>query len=120
MFSNYQRHCRSGELRPGIIHPYRAEDGVLILNFAVKDHWRQASQHAWVEACLQRFVAHAERLELSHVALPALGALNGWIDWSTTLELMQRYLEPCPVDCELVFYRPGLTANVVLNEPVEP
>ena len=106
MFEAYKKQCRSGTLRPGMILPYHDLSGVLILNFAVKDHWRNPSSHDWDEACLQRFAVHHARLGVTHVAFPALGALNGWLAWPPTLALMRHYLEPLPVDCELVFYRP--------------
>ena len=93
--------------------PYTKADR-LILNFAVKDHWRNPSSHAWVEDCLTRFVAKYERLGVTSVALPRLGAENGWIPWEPTYALILEYLGELPIDVELVHYQPGSAANTPL------
>lgn len=110
MYAAYHSVCGRGLLRPGMILPYTGADK-LILNFAVKDHWRNPSSHAWVEDCLARFVANYERLGVTSVALPRLGAENGWIPWEPTYALIQGYLGELPIDVELVHYEPGLAAN---------
>lgn len=110
MYASYRRVCQRGLLRPGMILPYSGADK-LILNFAVKDHWRNPSSHAWVESCLVRFVAHYERPGVTSVALPRLGAENGWIAWEPTYELICRYLGDLRVPVELVHFDPSLAAN---------
>lgn len=102
--------CQRGLLRPGMILPYTGADK-LILNFAVKDHWRNLSSHAWVENCLARFVANYERLGVTSVALPRLGAENGWIPWEPTYELIYRYLGDLPIAVELVHFDPAASVN---------
>ena len=115
MYASYRRVCQCGLLRPGMILPYTGADR-LILNFAVKDHWRNPSSHAWVEDCLSRFVANYERLGVTSVALPRLGAENGWIPWEPTYALIREYLGDLPISAELVHYDPASPVNV----PVRP
>ena len=110
MYASYRRVCNRGLLRPGMILPYTRADR-LILNFAVKDHPRNPSSHAWVEDCLVRFVANYERLGVTSVALPRLGAENGWIPWEPTYELIYRYLGDLPVAVELVHFDPAALVN---------
>jgi len=55
MFKEYQRFCKRGELKPGQILPYRKETP-WILNFAIKNHWRNPSKIEWIEICLEKFV----------------------------------------------------------------
>lgn len=111
MYAAYRSVCGRGLLRPGMILPYTKADR-LILNFVVKDHWRNPSSHAWVEDCLVRFVAHYERLGVTSVALPRLGAENGWIPWEPTYELICRYLGDLRVPVELVHFDPASPVNV--------
>lgn len=113
MYAAYRSVCGRGLLRPGMILPYTGADK-LILNFAVKDHWRNPSSHAWVEDCLARFVSNYERLGVTSVALPRLGAENGWIPWELTYALILEYLGELPINVELVHYQPGSAANTPL------
>lgn len=110
MYASYRSVCGRGLLRPGMILPYTKADR-LILNFAVKDHCRNPSSHAWVEDCLRRFVDNHERLGVTSVALPRLGAENGWIPWEPTYELIYRYLGDLPVAVELVHFVPAASVN---------
>lgn len=113
MYAHYRSVCQRRLLRPGMILPYTRNDR-LVLNFAVKDHWRNASSHAWIEDCLRRFVANYERLGVTSVALPRLGAENGWIPWEPTYALIQQYLGDMPIRVELVHFDPSLGANEAL------
>lgn len=122
MYAHYRSVCQRGLLRPGMILPYTQSDTLggtrrLILNFAVKDHWRNASSHAWVEDCLARFVANYERLGVTSVALPRLGAENGWISWEPTYALILEYLSDLPIDVELVHFDPAASVNTPLKAP---
>lgn len=116
MYQSYRSVCKQGLLRPGMILPYTKADR-LILNFAVKDHWRNASSHEWVEACLRRFAANYERLGVTSVALPRLGAENGWIPWEPTYALIVEYLSDLPIDVELVHFDPAVPVNMPLVVP---
>ena len=111
MYEAYRSVCQRGLLRPGMILPYTGADK-LILNFAVKDYWRNPSSHAWVEDCLARFVANYERLGVTSVALPCLGAENGWIPWEPTHELIYRYLGDLPIKVELIHFDPAVRVNL--------
>lgn len=114
MYAHYRSVCQRGLLRPGMILPYTKAER-LILNFAVKDDWRNASSHAWVETCLERFVANYERLGVESVALPRLRAENGWIAWEPTYALIVKHLAELPIDVELVHFAPELS----VNEPLQ-
>ncbi len=110
MYAHYRSICQRGLLRPGMILPYTGHDK-LILNFAVKDGWRQPSSHAWVEGCLIRFVTNYERLGVTSVALPRLGAENGWLAWEPTYALIVEYLAELPIDAELIYFDSSLSRN---------
>jgi len=108
MFQEYKRVCATGELRPGMILPYWSSTPQ-ILNFAVKDHWRQPSRLVWIEECLARFVHNYARLGVTSIALPHLGAMNGWIPWPATHAMIRKYLGPLQdIDVFLYEYCPNV------------
>jgi O-acetyl-ADP-ribose deacetylase (regulator of RNase III) len=93
MFEVYRRVCAANLLRPGHILPYR-RGRPWILNFAIKDHWKQPSRLEWVDGCLQKFTANYRTLGITSVALPWLGAMNGRLDRAKVLDLMRTHLRP--------------------------
>ena len=100
MYQAYRQVCINRQLRPGMILPY-SKSQPLILNFAVKDHWRYPSSFEWVAECLVRFVDNFERLGIKSVAFPWLGAGNGKLSKKRVREIMLRYLEPLPIPTEI-------------------
>ncbi len=55
MFREYQKTCFKHLLKPGQILPYKKSNPI-ILNFAIKDDWKDPSKIEWVEETLQKFV----------------------------------------------------------------
>ena len=116
MYQAYRVVCNNKQLRPGMILPYsklcpaeglakrKHRDEPLILNFAVKDHWRDASRYSWVEDCLKRFVDNYERLGVNSAAFPWIGAMNGRLDMKRVREIMLSHLEPLPIPIEIYNY----------------
>ena len=100
MYKAYRRICNQHQLRPGMILPYTKSEK-LILNFAVKDHWRNPSSFEWVAESLIRFVNNYERLGIKSAAFPWLGAGNGKLSKKRVREIMMRYLEPLPISIEI-------------------
>lgn len=52
-----------------------------IVNFPTKQHWRSKSQMVWVEDGLQDLRRFIIENEVKSIAIPALGAGNGGLDW---------------------------------------
>jgi len=91
MFKEYQRVCEQGELQPGQILPYR--DGeTWILNFAIKNDWKQPSKVKWIESCLKEFVSSYRDMGIKSIAFPWMGAMNGGIPIEIIKEIMRNYL----------------------------
>ena len=95
MFVEYQRSCREGLIRPGQIWPYERSCPI-VLNFAIKDHWRFPSRVDWIEQCLISFANLRKELELKSVSFPWMGAMNGGIPIETIKDLMRRHLASLP------------------------
>jgi len=106
MFVEYERVCRRGALSPGWVLPYRRSTP-WVLNFAVKDHWRQPSRFDWVESCLRRFRDRYSELGITSAAFPWFGAMNGKLPVPEVLAMMRRYLEDLPgIEITVVEYDP--------------
>jgi O-acetyl-ADP-ribose deacetylase (regulator of RNase III) len=78
---NYERMCKEGKLRPGIVFPF-TENGKTIINFPTKDKWRNPSQIQYVIDGLDAFVRLLPDLNIKKIAIPPLGCGNGVLEWS--------------------------------------
>jgi len=91
MFKEYQSVCKIGGLRPGQILPYR--DGkIWILNFAIKNDWKQPSRVEWIENCLKEFINSYQVMGIKSIAFPWMGAMNGGIPIEKIKEITRNYL----------------------------
>lgn len=91
MFQAYQRVCQNGGISPGEILPYRKENP-WILNFAIKDHWRQPSKIEWIESCLEKFEQSYRAMGIKSAAFPWMGAMNGGLPLEKIQEITRAYL----------------------------
>ncbi len=112
MFKEYQRICSLKLLHPGQILPYRKEKPI-ILNFAIKDDWKNPSKVEWVEETLLKFVSHYQQLGIKSVAFPWMGAMNGGIPVETIKTLMRRYLSSLDdIDVEVYDFNPATPCHL--------
>ena len=91
MFKEYQKICFRHMLKPGQILPY-TKSSPIILNFAIKDDWKDPSRVEWIEETLQKFVAKYRSMGITSVAFPWMGAMNGGIPFETIQFLTRKYL----------------------------
>jgi O-acetyl-ADP-ribose deacetylase (regulator of RNase III) len=106
MFKEYRRVCEKGELQPGQILPYR--DGeTWILNFAIKNDWKQPSKVEWIESCLKDFVSRYRDMSIKSAAFPWMGAMNGGIPIEIIKKIMRSYLSNLTdIDIEVYDFDP--------------
>jgi O-acetyl-ADP-ribose deacetylase (regulator of RNase III) len=78
LYMAYRQACARKEIRPGHVWMYRAKDRI-IFNCAVKDNWRNPSKIEWVESCLNELIEFCRAMNVKSLALPWMGAMNGWI-----------------------------------------
>ena len=109
MFKEYQKICFKHLLRPGQILPY-TKSSPIILNFAIKDDWKDPSRVEWIEETLQKFVAKYHSMGISSVAFPWMGAMNGGLPFETIQSLTRKYLS------DLI----GIDVEVYEFDPDEP
>ena len=106
MFKEYQRVCEKGELQPGQILPYR-EGERWILNFAIKNDWKQPSKVKWIENCLKEFVSRYRDMGIKSIAFSWMGAMNGGIPIETIKKIMRNYLSNLTdIDIEVYDFDP--------------
>lgn len=71
MFMEYVLKCDRGEVKPGIPYVYQ-DNGISILNFPTKDHWRSPSRLSYVIDGLNWFVDNYEKYGIDSIAFPPL------------------------------------------------
>ncbi|OQX22616.1 MAG: hypothetical protein BWK75_00320 [Candidatus Altiarchaeales archaeon A3] len=108
MFIEYQRLCLSGELKPGQIFSYLAGK-TWILNFAIKNDWKQPSKIEWIDECLKKFPDIYHKTGIKSVAFPWMGAMNGGIPVEKIKEITRKHLSKLiDIDIEVYDFDPDV------------
>lgn len=76
---------------------YYAPDHWILL-FPTKEHWRRPSKLEYIEAGLVKFVQTYAEKNITSIAFPRLGCGNGELNWEDVRPLMEKYLNPLPID----------------------
>lgn len=121
MFKEYQKICFRRLLKPGQILPYRKHSPI-ILNFAIKDDWKDDSRVEWIEETLQKFVDSYKSLGIKSVAFPWMGAMNGGLPIEVIRALMRKYLSNLEdIEVEIYDFDPNVPCYLfkALQEIVE-
>jgi len=87
----YEKHCRQGLMKPGdvLVVPPAGLDP-FILYFATKDHWKDPPRYEWIETGLNKTAETCVQLNITSLALPALGCGLGGLDWFRVRDLVYR------------------------------
>lgn len=108
MFREYQRICFSHMLKPGQILPY-TKSKPIILNFAIKDDWKDPSKEEWIEQTLIKFVDNYKLMGIKSIAFPWMGAMNGGIPFEIVQRLTRKYLANLEdIDVEVYEFDPDV------------
>jgi len=114
MFKEYQKICFQKLLKPGQILPYR-KSMPWILNFAIKDDWKDPSKVEWIEETLYKFCNTYKQLGITSIAFPWMGAMNGGIPIETIKSITRKYLKGLD-DIEIEVYEFDTAATDPLFE----
>jgi len=105
-FDNYQKACKSDQVKPGrmfihqtgqMFHPK------YIINFPTKRHWRGKSKLEDIRAGLVALVKDVKRLGIRSVAVPPLGCGLGGLDWKTVRGMIEDAFKRVPEVHVLLF-----------------
>lgn len=96
MFEKYEDICQKGLLNVGKLWLYKT-NSKWILNFPTKTDWRFSSRKEYLEIGLQKFISTYKEKNIQSIAFPLLGANNGNLSPSDSLEIMLRYLNHCEI-----------------------
>lgn len=108
MFKEYQRICFQHLLKPGQILPYK-KSSPIILNFAIKDDWKDPSKVEWIEETLQKFADNYKKIGITSIAFPWMGAMNGGLPIEVIKELTRKYLSNLDdIDIEVYDFDPNV------------
>ena len=115
MFKEYQRICFQHLLKPGQILPYKKSNPI-ILNFAIKDDWKDPSKVEWIEETLQKFVNNYRSLNITSVAFPWMGAMNGGIPIEIIKSLTRKYLSDLEdIEVEVYDFDPNVPCPLYIS-----
>ena len=120
-FRAYEAISKAGKLAPGGLFITERQDMLgprFIVNFATKKHWRHPSRLEWIEQGLAALRDEIEARGIRSIAIPALGAGNGGLDWGDVKPLVAEAL--AGLDCDIIVYEPTQAyQNVVKRNGVE-
>jgi O-acetyl-ADP-ribose deacetylase (regulator of RNase III) len=117
-FKAYASACKRGEVQVGRMFVYDSGGLVkpnFIINFPTKQHWRGASQLAWIESGLQDLVQQVRERGISSIALPPLGCGNGGLDWDIVKPLIEQAFKGLP-QVQVHVFEPSFTP--VFSAPI--
>ena len=104
----YLKACQQKKLTPGHILTTRTGSTTnpqFILNLPTKRHWSDNSRHKDVDAGLAKLAAVIGKYSITSIAVPALGAGLGHLQWEQVRDLMEQHLSPLR-DVQVHVYEP--------------
>jgi len=118
----YLKACKEKKLTVGhlLIHKEESSTGdkKIIINFPTKTTWRAPSEYAYIEEGLKKLAGAIKDQGIKSVAIPALGAGNGGLEWAKVKGLFIQYLSN--IDAAIFIYQPNYTIKeIVKNEKVQ-
>lgn len=115
MFIDYVEKCKFGKVQTGTPYVFDNGDGMTIINFPTKDHWRSPSRLSFIVEGLDWFVANYEKYGITSVAFPPLGCGNGGLAWEVVGPIMYQKLRGLPIEVEI--YAPfGVSKNEITDD----
>lgn len=85
----------------------------IILNFAIKDDWKDPSKVEWIEETLQKFVDNYKKLGITSIAFPWMGAMNGGLPIEIIKDLTRKYLSKLEdIDIEVYEFDPNIPCEL--------
>lgn len=108
MFSEYVIACKRNEVRVGKMWVYATQykDNKYVINFPTKIDWRNPSEINWIKRGIIDLVYTIAELEITSIAIPALGCTNGGLDWKDVSKVVYSMLDPISDRLNIRVYKP--------------
>ena len=104
----YAEACKAGRVRTGEMFVTETNESTgpkWIVNFPTKQHWRNNSQMEWIDAGLKNLRQFILDNRVGSIAIPALGAGNGGLDWQEVKPRITEALGGLP-DVDVLIFEP--------------
>ena len=109
VFRDYQFKCALGRITMGRPYLYRRTSLPWVLNFPTKKHWREKSTVEGITEGLERLTAYYAQWGITSLAVPALGAGNGGLQWGVIGPVIYAHLGRLDIPVELYVPYQSLT-----------
>lgn len=119
---NYWRYvaaCKAGQVRTGQMFVTEVNELMgprWIVNFPTKQHWRAPSRMEWIVDGLRDLRRFIVDNHVGSIALPALGAGNGGLDWPAVREQIEQALGD--LDADVSVFEPMAANSSILRQRV--
>ncbi len=118
----YAKACKDKSIGIGILLVTEEESLIggkkVIINFPTKTDWRKPSEYSYIELGLNALVQIIQKRQIKSIAIPALGAGNGGLDWGQVKTMIENHLSQ--VDCQVIVYQPSYIVKEVLRKERVP
>lgn len=99
MYSEYRAMCKDGLFNPGDVFDYNYGNGH-IYNLGTQVSWKTKARLEYIENSVGRMLELAASDNVTKIALPAIGAGLGGLNWNDVKEILNKVSENYP-DIEL-------------------
>lgn len=98
LFKAYQEACNNGEFQRRGMFLFTSTNGVRVLCFPTKKHWRMPSKIRWIDAVLKILATTYEHHGITSLAVPPIGCGKGTLVWCTDVRpLVELHLGSLPI-----------------------
>lgn len=89
MYSEYRALCKDGLFNPGDVFDYNYGNGH-IYNLGTQESWKTKARLEHIENSVGRMLELAASENVTRIALPAIGAGLGGLNWNDVKEILNR------------------------------
>ena len=86
----------------------------IIINFPTKKSWRKPSEYSFIEQGLNDLICIIDTEQIKSIAIPALGAGNGGLDWEKVKKMIEQKLSHLEID--IYVYEPTAQIKEYLKQ----
>lgn len=79
MYKTYKQMCKIGTYQPGDVYDYGKGH---VYNLGTQKNWRTKAEIEFIRMSLENMMLQAENKKVKAIALPAIGAGLGGLDWN--------------------------------------